>query len=544
MRRALPLLRLIVAATALCQGQTAPPPPTPVRVADAPCAQCHREIYRLYIKTPMANASGMAAEKLIPGRLLHAPSQVDYTLAADTGHPTLSWRQLQDAHLSGAWPLDYFLGSGHLGITYLYTVDRYLLESPIAWYTDSQQYDMKPGLGSITELPPPLSAQAGCLRCHMSAVQASDLGTLNRYNGLPFLHGGTTCEACHGDTTAHIRSKGKAPVINPARLSADRRDSLCISCHLEGDVSIDRAGQSPLDFRPGDSISGYLAYYVYSGKDVTTRGVSEIEQLGQSMCKRVSGDRMSCTTCHDPHSTPPPQQQAAFFRSRCLICHNTGGFAASHHPENPDCINCHMPRNGARNIPHVAWTDHRILRHPDSTPPAGHVVSDTLTPIFSPDASSRDLAMAYYKALLGGNLAVAPKAWELLKQNQEQLADDKEALDALGILTAERGQQQDAARIFRRVLKLDPKDLTANSDLGILLAKQGDFRGAEALLSPTYSRNQDVAGLAMNLARVQCVQGDADAARMTLQTILRFDPALKNARQMLQTLASCRAPSP
>ena len=122
----------------------------------------------------------------------------------------------------------------------------------------------------------------------------------------------------------------------------------------------------PSDYKPGDLISDYLSFFVYEGKDATKRGVSEVEQLSMSMCKRTSGDKMSCTSCHDPHYTPAPQERAAFYRGKCLACHSDAAFAASHHPENPDCTSCHMPRSGAENIPHVAWTDHRIRRIPDA----------------------------------------------------------------------------------------------------------------------------------------------------------------------------------
>lgn len=156
--------------------------------------------------------------------------------------------------------LEYFLGSGHLGVTYLYSVNKYLLESPVAYYSATNHYDMKPGLEALREMPTALPMEAGCLRCHMSGVQHSDAGSMDRYAGLPFLHGGITCESCHGDTKAHVLSGGKAAVVNPAKLDTERRDSVCISCHLEGDVSVEKNGRSAVDFKPGDSISDYLFF--------------------------------------------------------------------------------------------------------------------------------------------------------------------------------------------------------------------------------------------------------------------------------------------
>src|SRR3954465_14713014 len=116
-----------------------------------------------------------------------------------------------------------------------------------------------------------------------------------------------------------------------------------------------RSGHSAMDYRPGESISSFEAFYVKRGAGSTDRGVSEVEQFAQSVCKRTSGDRMSCTSCHDPHYTPKPSQKAAFFRNKCVACHNQPEFAGTHHPENKDCTSCHMPRTGAENIPHVAW---------------------------------------------------------------------------------------------------------------------------------------------------------------------------------------------
>ncbi len=532
---------LIACFLTIAGAQPQPATVTGVRDADASCAKCHGEIYRKYLSTPMANASGLAMEKFEPGMLNHRPSGVTYQLFSHDNAAVLSIRDPHGLPAGEQRRLDYFLGSGHLGITYLYSIHGYLFESPVAYYAASRSYDMKPGLESITKLPPALPMQASCLRCHMSAVQQSDAGTINHYSGLPFLHGGITCEACHGDAQQHVAAGGKAAVVNPGKLDADRRDSVCISCHLEGDVLIERAGRSGIDYKPGESISDYLSFFVYQGKDAMRRGVSEVEQLSTSMCKRASGDRMSCTSCHDPHYTPAPQERAAFYRSKCLACHNNAGFAASHHPENPDCTSCHMPRNGAENIPHVAWTDHRIRKVPDNNADAIKDLGegDTLTPIFSPKSTKRDTALAYYHAVLGGNFALQKKAYDLLEEIRQESGGDKEALNALGVMSEERGDYKQARESFEQVLKLDPQNLTALSNLGTLRARSGDLQGAIDLLRPVFARNEDVTGLAKNLAQMQCMAGDAASAKATLEKTLEYSPGLQDVQQMLEKLPSC-----
>lgn len=511
----------------------AKPGPTPVREADASCASCHAQIMHTYLATPMANASGDAIDKLKPVTYLHQPSGVTYSIAARDGQATLT---ASDPH-TPAEPvtrtLSYFLGSGHLGVTYLYLIRDALFESPVAWYAASGSYDMKPGLGNLQRMPPAIPAQSACLRCHMSAVQANLPGTVNRYRDLPFLHSGITCEACHGDSAPHVHSGGKAPIVNPAHLDADQRDSVCISCHLEGDVTVERAGKSALNYRPGESISTYLAFYIRTKADPQARGVSEVEQLSQSTCKRMSGDKMSCMSCHDPHFTPGPEQRVAFYRGKCLACHTQPGFAASHHPENPDCTSCHMRRTGAKNIPHVAWTDHRILRVPETGAVAPDAtVAGGLSPIFSRRTTPRDLAMAEYQLLLEGDRSYENRAWALLSEVKSSINDDKAALDALGNVSAEDHDFSSAAAAFRRVLVLDPEDLTALSNLGILAAKRGNLSESAQLLTKAFDHNNDIAGLAANLARVECADGDAQSAEQTLQTALTYSPDLDDLRRL------------
>jgi predicted CXXCH cytochrome family protein len=513
---------------------------TPVRVIDAKCANCHDEIYRKYLSTPMANASGSAAEKLITGSFMHKSSTTEYILSRVNGSAVLTEREQQPPSANRQLPLSYFLGSGHLGTTYIYSINNFLFESPVAWYAASKGYDMKPGLEEMNQMPPSLPMQSSCLRCHMSAVQASDSGTINRYKSLPFLHSGITCEACHGDTQEHLHGSEKSTIINPARLTAEQRDSICISCHLEGDVTVERSGRSALNYRPGESISSYLAYYVYEDTNATTRGVSEVEQLAQSSCKRVSGDKMSCISCHDPHFTPDAQQRTAFFRSKCLSCHNQSEFAASHHPEVQDCTSCHMRPTGAQNIPHVAWTDHRILRTPESPKLESREDNKSgLVPIFSPKATKRDLAMASYKAMLEGNRSLEPAAWEELIQQRDAIKNDPEALDALGVMSAERRDSKTAQQAFRRVLELVPDDLTALSNLGTLLAQQGKLKEAISTLRPAFDRNPDISGLATNLARIECAAGDTAAARSALEATLVYNPNLQSVRRLLSQISDC-----
>ena len=510
-----------------------------VAQAEAACAKCHAEIVRGYLRTPMANASGPASERLIPGSFTHAPSGVRYAVANEHGQAVLHFTDTRGPQTEGERRLDSYLGSGHLGLTYLYSQGGYLLESPVAWYASTSSYDMKPGFGALTEMPPALPMEPACLRCHMSRVAHALPGTVNRYNGPAFAEYGIGCGACHGDAAKHVESGGKAPVVNPAKLDAERRDAVCMSCHLEGDVAVEHAGRSAVDYKPGERLAGYLSFFVFPSKDPLARGVSETEQFAASRCKLASGDRMSCTSCHDPHNSPADQERAAFYRGKCLACHGAPEFARTHHPEQPACTGCHMPQASARNIPHVAWTDHRILKSPSVAPAPGvrSQPTDTLQPIFSPLAGERDLAVARYEAVLRGKSQDREGALAALKQAYADGARDPVVLEALGVTAGLTGDAETSKTRLKETLAAAPDDLTAIADLGVLLAREGRYAEAVALWKPALARNEDLIGLARNLAAAECAAGDSAAARQTMATAIEYSPGVRAARAY-----TCAAP--
>jgi predicted CXXCH cytochrome family protein len=510
---------------------------TSVASADAACGQCHADILHNYLNTPMGNASGRAMDHAISGSSYHAASKVTYGFSAEDKS---FWLTYAGGGSQTRRKLDYFMGSGHLGVTYLYGSNGYLLESPAAYYANLQAYDMKPGLGASTRVPEALPMSTGCMRCHMSDVQRSDPGTDNHFQGLPFLHGGITCERCHGDTREHVRTAGKAAVINPIRLDADRRDSICISCHLEGDVSVEHRGRAIADFKPGERIEDYISYFVYASAAAGDRGVSEIEQLSLSKCKRSSGDRMSCMSCHDPHYSPSAAEQSSFYRSKCLACHTGAKFTATHYPATPDCTSCHMPTNKAQNIPHVAWTDHRIRQHPAQLERLdGLSTNPELVPLLGQDAPARDLALAYYNLTADGKISEAARAGRTLLAVQKSDPPDAAVLTALGFLAPAMGKTAaQSADYYRDALQLDPLNLLAANNLATLLARAGQLKEAADLWQSTFARNEDIESLGINLALAECKIGEKDEAVKVLQRVLVYGPNSPTAHRRLQAIES------
>jgi Flp pilus assembly protein TadD len=205
-----------------------------------------------------------------------------------------------------------------------------------------------------------------------------------------------------------------------------------------------------------------------------------------------------------------------------------------------------MPKGKVEKVPHIAWTDHRIRQNPDRGEAPDSSSARELVPLFHEHASPRDLALAYYDLVLGGNTSEKDRAWTLLLASRNSSPNDLPVLNALGYLAQLKGNNSQAMDLYREVLKLDPIDLTATNNLAILLARSGKLRDAQTLWKRTFDLNEDVDEPGINLALVECMLGEKDAAREVLQRVLRYSPDHPIARRKLQAIQSnqetCPAP--
>ena len=514
--------------------------PETVRAFDAVCGRCHAEIYRRYVETRMANASGPALDGVETGAFTHQASGVQYRVFVENGSALLGYSREGDDTMRGRRRLEFFLGSGNHGRTYLYSMDGYWFETPIAWYSRKRGYDMRPSYLNDKEMPLNLPTTSGCLRCHASGVRVEESGTRNHFAGAPFQHAGITCETCHGDAAAHAASSGKAAVINPAKLDAERRDSVCIVCHLEGETTVPRRGRSLLDYRAGERAGDYASWFVLAGAGTTNRVVSQVEAFEVSRCKRASGDRMSCITCHDPHGGPSSGDRVAFYRSKCLACHTQARFASGHYANQPDCTQCHMPKRSPEDIPHEQWTDHRIL--PQSSqltfqPAISGEISLVPVPGIAQQPTERDIAIAYYDVVSHGDVSLVRRARELAEAAIRADPDDGELLTASGVLAQMANDRGAATEAYRRALGLNPDDYTAAMNLGVLLVRSGELSRASELWRRAFARNADITELGMNLAAARCLAGDRAGAETVLRTVLSYSPDHRQGRLELRTMA-------
>jgi predicted CXXCH cytochrome family protein len=445
--------------------------------------------------------------------------------------------------LKGEQELTYFVGSGQRGRTYLFQRDGFWFESPVNWFSKQRVWDMNPKSLKAREMPFTLEVDAGCLHCHSTGVQTSLAGAPNHFGMQPFLYGGIACQSCHGDPSAHLASGGTAPILNPAKLPPIRRDSVCLQCHLEGETVVNLPGRSLSAFLPGEDLSDYVTHFVHAGElGPAGRATSQWEALLQSECKKKSGDRLTCTTCHDPHSAPGAPQRVSYFRDRCLTCHGAPDFVSKHHPEQADCSGCHMPREKTGDVAHEQVTDHRIQRRPMLALDQAGAHAGDLTVVGGGAASDRALGLAYFQFAQHGDVQAGHKAMQLLRRAEHngEAQADPDLHTALGFMEQLSGDRQAAMREYQAALRANPADSVAAGDLAILQARGGDVSSAVTGLHWVSENDPGDTSASMDLAMIECALGDAQAATVALQHLLEFSPDDGKARQVLAAIESKR----
>jgi predicted CXXCH cytochrome family protein len=551
-------------------------------VGNEACARCHAAIYASYQRTAMALASGRAVDALTPApaQFTHKASGVHYRIYGEAGRAWLSFDRPGDPEVRGKRELLYFIGSGRRGRTFLFETDGFLFESPVNWYANKQMWDTAPAYQSSREMPLNLPAYASCLHCHVSGMQAPLKGTENRYPDPAFTQNGVSCERCHGPGAVHagggaiVNAASVDPainpaIVNPAKLPAARRDEVCMQCHLEGKVAIERAGHHVYEYRPGENLTDYIRYFVLAGSQESSSGtaslgtasldtaslgtaslgaVSQVEALAQSQCKKKSGDAMSCTSCHDPHQSPPAQEAAAYYRTKCLACHGAA-FANKHHSDHPDCIGCHMPAALSSDVAHTEVTDHRIPRRPQTSP---QLLQDPASASSLPrlvrfpaadkdDSDGRDLALAWASLAEGGMTEAEPQARDRLARSTSQSPVDPALLSSLGYIEQKRGAAERARHLYQEALAIDPDLIDAETNLGVIEAQGGEMKEAVRLWLSAFQNAPYRSGIGLNLARAFCADGKTGEARTYTLRVLEFNPDLAAAKQMLRHLSSVPA---
>lgn len=460
-------------------------------VGTAACAECHQEIASAYASHPMSRSIARVAEgdpELREAENTRVPGLTRvYDVEFQDGVMVHHDRMFDsDGGLiyDQAMPVDYVVGSGRRAKAYLHRRGELLFMSPLNWYSASRRWDLAPGYVPDDARRFSRRISDDCLSCHAGRVNPKGR-SLDRYGDPPFHELAIGCENCHGPGERHVArhsegpgAAGVDPIVNPARLDPDRRESVCYQCHLQAAARIPRYGRGDLDFKPGQSLRDVWTV-VDRGSEVTsdgrTRSVNHVQQMRESRCYRESDGRLGCVSCHDPHRVPAEAERLRFYRAKCLNCHDDSSCTSpldARREKDDSCVACHMPARGASNVSHVTQTDHRVLRTPDdSSEVTSEADSEGLALFDKADLAlpdwerDRALGLAAWVHLSRTDRPPSPSLAEFLDRVLRRVPADGEILTALGTMADAGGRTELARSYYERARETPASEETALSGL-------------------------------------------------------------------------------
>ncbi|MFM7059381.1 MAG: tetratricopeptide repeat protein [Planctomycetota bacterium] len=543
------------------------------------CRSCHSEIASAFDVTPHARALAKAPPELQNASLTDSVSGYVFQSRTDQQRLIHSDELPLTQHPQRDFEIAWTVGSGHFGHSFLSLAQGFLVQSPLTWYSTRQCWDLSPGYSGPDHYAFHRSISARCLSCHAGSLQIR-----NRNEYLVDVHEqAISCERCHGPGELHVARHEQtatdssrtnaAPIdhsiVNPAHLPRQLAESVCEQCHLQGDVQIFVRGQRFDDFRPGLPLASFRQEFRARVQGEMTV-VGHVEQMHASPCYQKSTS-LSCVTCHHPHQIRARPEQSTVWRNACLSCHQSAACTeqqSSRDAKADRCTDCHMPKSPTE-LPHVAFTHHRIGLHPGlsqssqssqaadtstrgadpavtASPSSVRLVElNTSADLLSAADLSRNRGLALLQLSLKSALPESLRdARDLLQEAWNAGARDAAVAAGLARIAAEIGWNEKALEWADIALQLDA-DPTEDRTTALRIRGEMDFnagRYAQALARfEELTRTRREARHWFYRGMTEQNLDQTDAAIRSLQMSLEIDPRNPGAHTALAAILESRS---
>lgn len=370
------LIAALCAAAMAAACKKAPPAPAPAALAPLPdvgeflppaldvpdyvgadaCADCHREIYDAWKRSPHGRSMAVASAQ---------------TVLADFGGPpvtlpdgTVSFGRDGDAYFMDIASsrgtherrrVDVVLASGRQHQLYVTrTQDGGLTLLPVVWSTKTKEW-LPLSLYQAADLDPAspnyFGAQdmtKGCVSCHLSQAyrRVTPEGARSAYVDLSI-----NCESCHGPGAEHVRRRraGRTDEVykDLAPLGSVEESRVCGGCHgfqLKRYVFPPAADGLPQIF--------VMSLLNPSLRPDGTQHLTSYQYPGHVLSAGFREKNLHCKDCHAPHGLEARAKDGssavgALSNKQCTTCHEelvapARISAHSHHSASVRCVDCHM----------------------------------------------------------------------------------------------------------------------------------------------------------------------------------------------------------
>jgi len=477
------------------------------------CLPCHSEQVTAFRKSGMGRSVDLQPT-LEPATFDHRLSDRHYVIRGKS----IERHQIDSAgqpfHIIEK-SVAFSIGSGNHAVTYIHrTPQGRLLELPLSYYPKLAGYAMSPGYDRPDHLDFRREISDGCLFCHSASREPASID----------------CERCHGDARQHLARPGTGSILNPARLAPKAKLELCLQCHLEttsgaSPDSLRVPGREAFSYRPGEPLQNYKLYFDRS--DALGNRRFEINHAGyrllRSACFQKSSGKLTCLTCHDPHS-------ARVKPNACQGCHQS-----SHALQPADCASCHLPKRSPDDAIHTTMTDHLIQRRPRFSQP----VREDHTPYMGQIADFYTQSDPLTRAIMNVREASTASA-NLYQRYLDRYPEHVPSLAALGKILVQIGRSKEAMPLLDKVLRISPTDEEALNTLAVANALSGRMERALQLLRRSVDVAPDHSLSWINLGQALESTGNFGEAVQAYAEALRLQPDSSEARQRWQKLASSR----
>jgi hypothetical protein len=441
-------------------------------VGSEECATCHPDIYEKYSHTDMGRSMLTATPSALKDIPISAPVfdqrlNRHFELYARDGNFYQSEFELSPDGkevFRDTRKIDWIIGAGANGSGAIVRQGDYLFEAPLSFYSNIHGWALSPGY-EYTDYAFSRPILPGCIVCHSGRPQP-ELDGNGRFGQPPFRELAIGCENCHGPGGPHAAAASPETIVNPAKLSKWQADSICLPCHQTGDARVLQPGKDYGDLRPGVALDETLAIFMVPFTPQSPPQDDLLEHylsMRLSKCYRQSEGKLSCITCHDPHTQPSRAEVPAYFRERCLTCHTEKSCPlslAERQKQNPpdNCVGCHMPKREVKVISHSVLTNHRIVRTPQEPFPeeAFHMTTPELPDLVRLSAEPGKhvapppltMLRAYRKVMLS-HPEYRERYWKLGKELAATRPDDITVLEALADFSLQENNAEGLAAAIR-----------------------------------------------------------------------------------------------